>query len=131
MDFNELLDKQIDSVERPPAKPPGTYLLRVTKMPEQKKSREKETPGLEFTFAYVKALADVDPDMLEGFDLSKGTLRDTFWLTDDSIFRLREFLERAGMDAVSGRSRGCCWLDHPDYSRVPRVTEQTVYRCDG
>lgn len=101
VDFSELLNVEANKVERPPAKPVGTYVLRVTKTPEQIESREKKTPGLQFTFAYVEALADVDPELLENVDLSKGTIRDTFWITEDSLYRLKEFYEKAGADIES------------------------------
>lgn len=97
-DFSSLLSADITSVERPKPKPVGTYRLRVIKVPDPVESRDKGTPGMQFTFAYVEALADVDPDLLAEVDLTKGTLRDTFWLTDDALYRFREFLEKIGLD---------------------------------
>jgi len=102
-DFSSLLDMDLDAIERPPAKPAGTYKMRVNKMPESTKSREKGTPGIEFNFSYVEAMGDVDPDDLEGVDITKGTARYTFWVTEDALFMLKEFLQKMGFETSGER----------------------------
>ena len=103
VDFTQLLDVKAEDVKRPPPKPVGTYILRIAKAPETTESRDKGTPGLQYTFNYVEALEDVDPELLAEVDLTKGTLRDTFWLTEEAQYRLKEFFEKMGLD-IEGKT---------------------------
>lgn len=98
VDFAQLLDTQASSAERPKPKPEGDYTLLVTGH-EMVESQKKGTPGVQFSFKYVMAHDNVDQAALADVDLSKGSLRDTFWLTDDSMYRLSEFIKKCGVDA--------------------------------
>jgi len=94
-DFNALLDKDPASFERPPVAPEGEYLL-VIKGKSYGQSSQKKTPFVEFQYGVVDAMASVPEEALDGIDLAKIKLRDQFYLTEDAMFRLREFFETVG-----------------------------------
>lgn len=105
--FSHLLSKPIDSVKRPPVKPPGTYhaTIQSYKFDESKKER---TPFVRFTFNNLQPGADIHPDQLkdsdgEDIDLTKWTPHSDFFLTEKALPRLREFIEALGLP-TTGRS---------------------------
>lgn len=100
--FSELLDKPLDDVKRPPSLPAGTYGA-IIKQFEPTESGEKKTPGIKFHFHNLSPGADIDPSDLvdsEGapINLAAKQLSTTFWLTPDSEYRLKEFIESLGVD---------------------------------
>ena len=94
-DFNALLDKDPTSFERPPVTPEGDYLA-VIKGKSYGQSSKKKTPFVEFQYGIVNPMPSVPEEALDGVDLSKVKLRDQFYLTEDAMFRLREFFETVG-----------------------------------
>lgn len=100
-DFKSLLRKPIDSVVKPKALPAGTYRGRV-KTFEFKESKEKKTPFVQFNVQVVSATDEVEPDSLAGIDLSKKLLRKDYYITDDALWRLREFIESVTGPIPSG-----------------------------
>lgn len=103
MSFQDLLNKSVDSVERPAPLPEGTYEV-LTKAYAFVESAQKKTPGVEFEFQLMGAGLDVDKERLEGAlkgkAISDRTIRESFWITEKALPRLREFLERAGVNIV-------------------------------
>lgn len=97
--FGALLDRQIGTSERPKPVPPGTWEVLVTSH-KFGESAQKKTPYVEFTFRLQSPKDDVDPDALDGFDFRGKTVRDTFYLTEDAMFRLEEFLKACGMEGT-------------------------------
>lgn len=115
--FAALLSKPVESAEKPPLLPMGTYLgmIQGHRFDE---SRDKKTPFVEFEVKLLAAEADVDQAALaEIKDLSKRTQRVTFYLTDDSLFRLREFLENHVKLNCKGRGFG---------EVIPETTNQQI-----
>lgn len=102
--FGSLLDTKADDVERPKARPEGSYLFVVKGMPRMDKSSKKQTEFVEFTLACVKAGNDVDEEMLkEAGGIADWTTRATYYLTDGALWRLKDFLESCGI-TVEGRT---------------------------
>lgn len=108
-DFEELLNTDASTVERPPPQPVGTWRYQVKKY-ERIQSPEKQTPGIQFTLICVGVGDDVDKEELEAYSLKVdwqkkevANFDTTFWITDDALAMLREFLEKLGLD-VTGRS---------------------------
>ena len=106
--FNELLSKQIDSVERPKLFPVGNYSALVTGH-ESGKSPQKGTDFVQFGIKLTGPQEDVDP---EAFEEAGGMekLQDrrdiplTFYITDDALFRLKEFLQNTLELSCDGRA---------------------------
>jgi hypothetical protein len=110
VNFKDLLSRPVDSAKKPPTKPPGTYTGTIAshKFAESQKQR---TPYVRFTFNNIqpgadilngdqKALLDEEGDPI---DFSKWTPYKDFFLTDDALYRLKDFLKSIGID-TSGRS---------------------------
>lgn len=111
-DFSSLLNINADDVKAPVPLPAGTYLLLVLGY-EFVESGKKKTPGVQINFAVREAI-DVAGDLPD--KLSEKKARDTFWITEDSVFRLKEFIENCGI-ATSGRNLS---------ELLPDLTNQTV-----
>lgn len=105
--FESILDTPADEVERPVPMPVGTYDVLVKGMPEHGKSSQKQTPFVRFTYIFQAALDDVDEDELKLIltnddgtmaPISEKSIRDTYYTTPDSLFRLTDALEAMGID---------------------------------
>ena len=63
---------------------------------------------MEFTHKLISAGDDVDPDELKAYlgarKLSEVTMKNTYYLTEGSIWRLKEFLEHCGIDMNAAES---------------------------
>lgn len=105
--FESILDTPADQVERPKPLPAGTYAAIVKGMPEHGVSAQKKTPFVKFTYVLTDAFEDVDADELAALLTDKdgqvepiGTksIKDTYYTTPDSLFRLTDALEAMGID---------------------------------
>lgn len=98
VDLSALLSKKADEIEKPKPLPVGHYVWNVgAYKPVQ--SQKKGTPGIEFEVTPCEAKDDVDADLLaEVKDPFKKSKRLTFWLTEDSLFRLVEFMDKLGLE---------------------------------
>jgi len=105
--FESILDTPADAVERPKPLPAGTYDCIVKGMPEHGQSSQKKTPFVRFTYALQAAGVDVDEDELkelltdkDGDTVAIGSrsIKDTYYTTPDSLFRLTDALENMGID---------------------------------
>lgn len=102
--FSNILEQKVDSIERPPLLPMGTYMGIITKH-EFGKSKEKQTPFVEFYVRLQAGLEDVDPAALAQIkELGKRELRVTHYLTEDAAYRLRDFLEKTLRINCTGRT---------------------------
>jgi|SRR5215471_13022832 len=109
VNFKELLDRPVDSAKKPPTKPPGTYrgIIASFKFDESKQQR---TPFVRFTINNVQPGDDIlaNPKNLlddegEQINFSKWIPYKDFYLTDDALYRLKEFMHSLGID-TAGRS---------------------------
>ena len=96
--YNALLDKTVGSAERPKAVPLGIYTGLITEIAFDV-SAKKKTPYVRYSVKPFQAVSGVDPDLLAaagGQDrLAKLKLGLDFYLTEEAMWRLREFLEEA------------------------------------
>lgn len=108
VDFGAMLKKKIDDTKRPEAKPAGTYqgVINSFKFGE---SAQKKTPYLQLVVNNVQPGDDVDRDQLSSYRenfpgvIEKWQVTYEFYLTDDALFMLKEFLQSMGID-TTGRS---------------------------
>lgn len=97
--FESILDTPADKVERPKPLPAGTYSAIVRGMPEHGVSAQKKTPFVRFTYAVQEAFDDVDEAELVALGgLQDKSIRDTYYTTPDSLFRLTDALEAMGIN---------------------------------
>lgn len=105
-DFASILDRPSNEVERPKAMPVGTYLTIVKGQPRLDKSRNKGTDLVEFTHSIQEAADDVDEDALKewlnGDKLKGKEIKNVYYLTDNSLWRVKDFLSHCGLD-VEGK----------------------------
>lgn len=96
IDYKSLLSRPAESIKKPPLKPAGTYSA-IIKEYKFDLSREKKTPFVRFTLNNLQPGPDVDHDLLKdedghSIDLSRWSPHKDFFLTEDSIYRLKDFL---------------------------------------
>lgn len=112
--FADILDKPATEIDRPKPLPVGTYLWTIQGMPRYDKSKEKQTPFYEFTVKCSGAADDVDEEALnewatrangEKRKLTEYTTKLTFYITEDSLYRLQEFLSHCGLDGEGKSTR--------------------------
>lgn len=104
--FSSILDKPASEVERPKPLPVGTYLCVVKGLPRFDKSTKKGTDFVEFTMQIVQPYDDVDQEALEAMGGFQGkTIKSTYYITDDALWRLKKFIEDCGIDTEEGSIR--------------------------
>lgn len=109
--FSSILDTPATDAVRPPAMPVGHYLAQIKGFPTKGTSPKKGTPYIEYTVEFLQPFEDadgnidIDAEQLEAFgDVRGKTMRYTFYVTEGSAYRHREFLENTlGID-LSGKS---------------------------
>lgn len=96
--FESILDRPSEDAERPKPLPQGSYLCVVSGLPEYGKSSKKQTDFVAFNLIPQQALDDVDTDALEEIGGLEGkSITDTYYLTPNAEYRLREFLDHCGV----------------------------------
>jgi len=104
--FASILDEAPTEINRPKPLPVGTYVCVVQGQPVYDKSNKKGTPFVEFTLRPIHAEEDVDADDLAAMGgLENKTIKATFYLTEDAVFRLDEFHQHCGIDLDEPASR--------------------------
>jgi|EndMetStandDraft_8_1072994.scaffolds.fasta_scaffold146964_2 hypothetical protein len=106
-DFSQLLKTNLDTVKKPPTLPAGTFHGRISKY-EFGESAEKKTPYLRLHLQLLSPGADIaSEDMRDSegvsIDLAKRQMRKDYYLTEDAMYRLKEFIESCGI-STAGRS---------------------------
>lgn len=101
VNFAELLDTPIEDAKRPPTLPRGSYHGMIKSF-EFDESKEKKTPLVRYQVGLTAATENVDEEALTEIDLSKRQMPYEFYITEDSKYRLREFLEAMGI-SIAGR----------------------------
>lgn len=104
-DFRNLLKgTNMDEVKRPPPLPGGTYHGQIVKY-SYGKSKEKGTAFAQFEVQLTSAGPDVDQEELtsQNIDLSKKKMTIDFYLTPDSLYRVKEAMESCKID-TKGKS---------------------------
>jgi hypothetical protein len=91
--FNAILDKRLDEIEAPTLLPRGTYLATIIDVNPDVVSREKKTPGVEFTFKLVNPIFVSDQQaLIDAGGCDGREVKYSYWLTENSAFMLRNFL---------------------------------------
>lgn len=104
VDFAKLLAKRADDAKPPPVLPNGTYHGLIKSFAFEK-SREKQTPCVRFEIQLTGATDDVSAEDLVGIEIGRKPVNVNFWLTENSDYRLTEFLKSLGIK-TEGRSFG-------------------------
>jgi len=99
VDFSKLLDKPAGEAKKPPVLPEGIYGVVIKGYSIDDKNKNK-TPYVRFSVGYTEGPEGVE---LDGIDLSKRQGRSDFYLTEDALYRLDEFIKSAGVE-VKGKS---------------------------
>jgi hypothetical protein len=108
-DFNAILNKGVEEAERPKPLPAGTYRAKIEGH-EFGESRQKGTPYCRVRLNPIEAQDDVDGEQLDEVlkqtdgDLSKKLVSSDFYLTEQAMWRLREFMENTLGIKTSGRT---------------------------
>ena len=103
--FSDILDKPASETEKPKPLPVGGYVCVVKGLPRRDKSSKKGTPFVEFTLQPLEVLEDVDADELTAMGgFTNKTIKATYYLTDDALWRLKDFLEHCGIEIADGAS---------------------------
>ena len=103
VDFNDLLEQNTDEVVAPKPMPSGEYTFVVTRY-EMDKSSQKQTPFIRYYLRPTAAGDDVDEEMLEQVsNWQQKELKATFYLTENSMFMLKNFLKDACEIEVEGK----------------------------
>ena len=87
MSLQDILSKRIGDVEKPKTKPAGWYLISINGAILIESSKKK-TPGVEITFDFVAPHESIDTALLEDVKVAGTQIRDTFYLTEGSLWRL-------------------------------------------
>lgn len=99
--FATLLDTPSQDVKAPPTFPAGPWHWRIIGQPKFDKSSKKQTDFVEFTLKPLTALEGVDQDELNAFgEFKDKTLPATFYVTEKSLFMLKQFLDCCGIEDV-------------------------------
>ena len=97
--FGALLDKPASDVERPKPLPQGSYHCVVKGLPRFDKSSKKFTEFVEFTLQPTAAGEDVDEEDLAAMGgIANKTIRATYYITEDALWRLKDFLSHCGIE---------------------------------
>ena len=129
--FQSVLDTPSDEIDRTVKQlPVGSYLAVVSGQPEYGKSSQKQTEQVDFSMKILEARDDVDEDALEEYltkadgtvkKLSDCTIKNRFYITENSMFRLMNFLDH--LDGVKPGQKG------PKDSPRQRISEATGKQC--
>jgi hypothetical protein len=117
--LSSILDRPSEDAERPKPIPQGTYICTVQSW-EEGSSTKKQTPFIRFILKPIDAGEDVNAeDLEEAGGLGERTIATTYYLTDNSEYRLREFLDHCGVDAKNGKTK----LTHRERSEMALNTQ--------
>jgi hypothetical protein len=102
--FSDVLKKKPSDIEAPKPLPPGVYAAVVDGPFIEVESKEKKTPGAQFSFKLIQPLKDVDLDALAQAGGCTGkVVKHAFYVTEASEFRLKKFLvDHLGIDPGEG-----------------------------
>src|SRR5262245_27158879 len=104
--FASVLDRPSQDIKRPEPLPVGTYVWLVPPQYAEGTSKQKGTPFVEWEVKCLGATEDVDQEALAASlgekKLTEKTMKATFYLTENSAFMLKDFLDACGVDDANG-----------------------------
>lgn len=100
--FADILNRPATEVEAPKPLPVGTYLASVKGLPEFNKVGQQDRDVADFTLVLIQAEDDVDAEDLEAYGktIQGREMRARFFLTEDALYRLKDFMEKCGIDVT-------------------------------
>jgi len=103
--FQDVLNKPATDVKPPEPLPPGTYLCIVDGPGEFAKIGKNQTDCINWKLKPMQAQPDVDQaaltQSLQGKTLQEKTIRHRSFITEESVWRLKEFLSHLGIEEGS------------------------------
>ena len=105
--FSDILDRPITDIERPKQLPRGHYQTILEGIPRYDLSTKKQTPYYEFTHRFISPMEDVSREDLNAVltqkdgstrPLNEYTMRNAYYITENSAYRLKDFLSHCGFD---------------------------------
>jgi hypothetical protein len=97
--FTDILNTPMSDIAKPKPRPVGTYVGVVTKAPEIKKIGQKETLAAIFDVKVISPGPDIDASELAAAGgIGERHLRVTQFLTEDALWRLKNFLLALGLE---------------------------------
>lgn len=100
-DFSSLLKKPAGEAKKPPALPAADY-PGVIKSFELGDNNKNKTPYVRLVLGLMSVPDGIDPSELEGIDITKRQQRRDFYITDDALWRLDQFIRSTGIE-MNGR----------------------------
>lgn len=98
MSFKDLIAKPAEEFKQPETLPAGTYTFMVSSH-KFGESQKKKTPFVGYELTPMSPEADVDQEALAKYgSLQKRKLPLDFYLTEDAIYRLTDFMKKLGMN---------------------------------
>jgi hypothetical protein len=123
--ISDILNRKAEDVEAPKPLPPGSYNCIVKGLPEQGESSKKKTPFLKFTLQITSPREDVDEEAIEEYgDVVGKTIDATYYITDDALFMLTDFLESLGIDFTGGKSVSAAIDESPNCEVVAFIKHE-------
>ncbi len=104
--FSSVLDAPLEKASPPKLLPVGSYLCQITGQPKfTAEVGKNKNPVVEYELTVASAMDDVDREQLaEAGDIRGKKLRATWWLTEDALYRYKDWCTNVlGMD-ISGKS---------------------------
>lgn len=97
---NILQNATLGEIEKPKPLPVGSYVALIKQVEYGETTGEKKTPFARVNMEIVSPLSDVNEADLEEFGSVTGKkFKTDFYLTEDALFRLQDFvLEHVGLD---------------------------------
>lgn len=130
--MESILDRPSNTIERQTKPlPRGSYLAMVQGQPRFDKSSNKGTEFVEFSMKIMEAQEDVDEDDLKEYltdasgkkkSLTDVVVRNTYYLTENSTFRLVSFLDH--LDGITPDK-----VDEVEETSRQRIAEATGKSC--
>ena len=124
--FKNLLRKNLDDVKKPEPVPEGSYRGKLLSYSMENSAR-KGTPYVRFQVGLREALEGVDTDelkeALQGAALETKKLRKDFYMTDEALYRLKDFFKSLSIE-IQGRSIEECLVDTKDQEVLVEVTKR-------
>lgn len=103
MSLRDLLSQRTEDVKAPPPLPEGNYHITITGF-AYGKSRVKGTDYVRFSGKLVGHDPDVEDADLEGIKWEDKEVHKDFYVTDDAVHILADFLRNVLGSAAAGRS---------------------------
>lgn len=121
-DFKQHLNVNLDEVEKPPLYPIGTYHGLINGNCEYGESPDKKTPYVRFKIKLLNFGDDIAEEDRVGIKLGR-EMRKDFYLTPDSIYRLKDQLVKLGIP-TAGRTLQQALSETPNMQVIAQVVHR-------